>query len=137
MWLSNKEVKVKRLLIVNTMLIIIMALLISGCGTYPSAGSGIVLSTSVHYGYYSRYLSITITNYSNQPYQVESFTMKDLSTGETITITSTGGDWLYPGQSRTGNSDPISYYIHGNAQITVCGRFSNGRKACDSTVISL
>ncbi len=126
----------KRKLVFCLFMLMMVVYLIGGCATDPSP-SGIVVSSSITYGYYYKYLSLTIYNASNFPFQVTSVAIRDLDTGENLTMTSTGGEWLYPGQTRTSTSDPISYYVHGSAQVTVCGRFSNARTECDSTIITL
>lgn len=126
----------KHYLSLSLLIFLLFILFISGCA--PNSSSvGIVVSSSIRYSYYYKYLSINIYNASNLPFQVTSVTMRDLNTGETLTFSSISGEWLYPGQTRTSTSDPMSYYIHGSVQITICGNYSNGRKECDSIIVSI
>lgn len=108
----------------------------SGCATNPSSGV-LVVGSSIIYGPYAKYIRITVYNDSNLPLQATSVSFLDLNTGENFNAETTSGKWYDPGETWTTTTDPIPLNQHGSAQITFCGRYTNGQAVCDTTIITL
>lgn len=126
----------RRYIILSFLFCMTIVFFTSGCATYPSL-DGFGISSYITYGYYYRYINLTIYNYSNYPVRITSISATDLNTGENFSFSTNTGDWLYPGEVFSDRGDPISPYIHGSIRITICGKYSNGKTVCDSTTITL